>query len=143
MFENDQYFTMPWDTAHWLDRVMEKLREKGQSTSYFKRIIKRTNRFHTMFSIGKGRSEYMQLAESEGVKAMETVTFATTRFFNSAFRQFEMVHKNYVQLVDAYMKFREDEDDDCDETKYEVMKFFLYLFLWLPYCTLKKTCLNF
>ena len=119
--DNDPYFSLPWDTAHWMDRVMEKLREKSGSASYFKRLIKRSNRLYTMFGHGRGHVEYVELAKSEGRKAMETVTFATTRFFSSAFKQWERIRSNYPQLMRAYTSFREDENDDCDETKYEVI----------------------
>lgn len=121
--KDDEYFSMPWDTAHWLDRVMEKIRERSESSAFFKRLIKRSNRFHTMFGYGKGRIEYSNLAKLDGFYVMETVNFATTRFFSSAFRQWEMIFKNYEHLTNAFIKFREDEDDDCDETKFEVNEY--------------------
>lgn len=118
---DDPFFSLPWDTAHWMDRVMEKLRERSDSADFFKRLIKRSNRLYTMFGHGRGHVEYVELARSEGKKATETVTFATTRFFSSAFKQWERIRSNYSQLMQAYISYRENEQDDCDETKYEVI----------------------
>jgi len=119
--EDDPYFSLPWDTVHWMDRVMEKLREKTDCSSFFKRLIKRSNRLHTMVGHGRGHVEYVELAKLEGKKATETLTFATTRFFSSAFKQWERIYQNYTELMNAFASYREDEFDDCDETKYEVI----------------------
>ena len=94
------------------------LREKSDASSFFKRLIKRSNRFSTMFGHGRGRVEYVDYAKSMGEKATETVSFATTRFFSSAFTQWKKVHNNFPSLIKAYKKFRET-DDDCEETKFE------------------------
>ena len=73
-----------------------------------------------MFGFGKGRIEYANLAKLDGFRVMSTCNFATTRFFSSAFKQWEMIYKNYHHLINAFIKFREDENDDCEETKFEV-----------------------
>ena len=42
--ESDPFFLLPWDVAHWIDRVMEKIREKDEATSvFFKRTIKQAS----------------------------------------------------------------------------------------------------
>ena len=117
---------MPWDTAHWLDRVMEKMREKTASSAFLKRLIKRSNRLHTMFGIGRGFAEYTEYSKKSGFeKPRVTVTFATTRFFSSAITQWKRILDNYKQLLSSYIEYREDLEDDCDETKFEVRKSFL------------------
>ena len=60
--ESDPFFLLPWDVAHWIDRVMEKIREKDEATSvFFKRIIKRSNKLHTMFCHGRGQQNTLVL----------------------------------------------------------------------------------
>ena len=57
-----------------------------------------------------------------GVKVCETKTFATTRFFSSSYSQWESIYKCYSSLMEAFVKFRENQHDDCEETKYEVIR---------------------
>ena len=117
----DPFFLTPCDVSHWMDLAMEALRTKSnQSSSFLSRLIKRSNRLHTMFSRGRGHSEYKGLASSLGLRAMETVTFATTRFFSSAFEQWDKIYKSYRALMEVFMQCRENEDDDCEQAKYEV-----------------------
>ena len=71
-----------------------------------------------MFGHGKGHREYMGLANSLGLKANGTVTFATTRFFSSAYEQWEKVYACYESLI-TYTTFRETDDNE-EETKYEI-----------------------
>jgi Ran GTPase-activating protein (RanGAP) involved in mRNA processing and transport len=54
------------------------------------------------------------------LKALETVTYTTTRFSSSAFEQWEKIYKSHPALIQAYIKNREDQDDECEETKYQV-----------------------
>ena len=78
-----------------------------------------------MFGHGKGHMKYVGFAESKGIKMRETVTFATTRFFSSSYKQWESVYKSNLTLMEAFMKFQEDDEDECEETKYEVnVKFY-------------------
>ena len=86
--EADAYFLTAWDVSHWMDLAMVQLREETCSP-FMKRVIKRANRFHTMFAYGRGHIEYKGLASSLGLKALETVTFSTTRFFSSSYEQWE------------------------------------------------------
>ena len=86
---------MSWDVAHWFDLVMVFLREEASSSEFLKRFIKRSNRFHTMFGHGRGHAEYKELADSMGLKALETVTFATTRLFSLSYKQWEKIYTNY------------------------------------------------
>lgn len=73
--------------SHWLDLVMVFLSEEATSSQFLKRLVKRSNCFHTMFGSGKGHIEYKGLAASLGLKALDTVTFATTRFTSSSYEQ--------------------------------------------------------
>ena len=99
---------MPWDPSHWLDILMEYAREKDVVASAFlMRLVQRSNKLYKMFGHGKGHREYMGLANSLGLKATETVTFATTRFFISAYEQWEKVYACYESLITAYTTFRE------------------------------------
>jgi len=82
---DDPYFLLVWDAAHWVDRVMESIREKDSTTTFFKRLVKRSNRLYTMFSHGRGHVEYVGLAKQRGVKSFEISTFSTTRFFSFAY----------------------------------------------------------
>ena len=121
---HDPYFLLPWDVANWIDRVMEKLREKNDDASpFFKRLIKRSNKLNTMFGHGKGHLEYVGLGKRLGKKSLEIGSFATTRFFSSAYEQWERIIESYPALIDAYISFREQTADECDETKYEVIFF--------------------
>ena len=47
---HDPFFLTPWDTAYWIDRVMERLRDKSK---FVKRLIKRANKLYVMFGHGK------------------------------------------------------------------------------------------
>ena len=94
---------MSWDVAHWFDLVMVFLREEASSSEFLKRFIKRGKRFHTMFGYGRGHAEYKELADSLGLKAHETVTFATTRFFSSSYKQLEKIYNSYSALIKAFI----------------------------------------
>ena len=100
---------------------MGDLGEKDTSSSSFmKRLIKRANKFHTMFQRGRGHAEYQGLASSLGLKALETVTFSTTRFFSSSYEQWQKIYISYKALVESFKGYREDKDDEEEETKYQV-----------------------
>ncbi len=118
---SDNFFLTPWDVSHWLDLAMSDLREDSSSAaSLIKRLIKRANRFHSMFSRGRGHLEYTGLSDAKGLKALETVTFSTTRFFSSSFDQWKKIYNSYKALIETYRTCREDEEDEEDETKYQV-----------------------
>ena len=116
----DPFFLTPWDVSHWMDLVMVKLRENDASSAFFKRLIKRSNRLHTMFGSGRGHLEYKGLAASLKLKALETVTFATTRFFSSSYEQWDKIYSSYKALMEAFRRCRENENDEDEETKYQV-----------------------
>lgn len=117
--ELDAFFLTSWDVSHWMDLAMVKLREETCS-AFMKRLIKRANRFHTMFAYGRGHVEYKGLASSLGLKALETVTFSTTRFFSSAYEQWEKIYLSYKALVESFRRSRENAGDEEEETKYQV-----------------------
>lgn len=74
-----------------------------------------------MFGLGRGFAELKEHSKTSGFdKPQVTVTFATTRFFSSAITQWKRILGNYKQLLSTYIQYREDTDDDCDETKFEV-----------------------
>ena len=99
---------------------MVYLREKDSTSLFMKRLIKRANKMHTMFSRGRGHSEYKGLASSLGLKALETMKFSTTRFFSSSYEQWEKIYISYKALIQTFMNFRENQDDEEEETKYQV-----------------------
>lgn len=99
---------------------MVELREQSESSEFIKLLIKRSNRLHTMFGRGRGHAEYKGFAKILGLKALETVTYATTRFTSSAFDQWEKIYVSYKALVTSFIQNREDEEDECEETKYQV-----------------------
>ena len=111
---------MSWDVAHWMDLVMVFLREKATSSKFLKLLIKRSNRFHSMFGHGRGHAEYKELAKTLDLKALNTVTFATTRFTSSSFNQWEKIYDSYPALIQAFIQFRENSLDENEETKYQV-----------------------
>ena len=82
--EIDNFFFLPWDVSHWMDLVLVDVRENSDSSEFLKTLIKRSNRFHKMYARGLGHVEYIGLAKSPGLKYLETVTYATTRFSSSA-----------------------------------------------------------
>ena len=116
----DPYFLLPWDVSHWMDLAMVELREHSESSEFIKMLIKRSNRMHTMFGRGRGHAEYKGFAKILGLKALETVTYATTRFTSSSFEQWEKIYASYEAMVKSFIQNREDEDDECEETKYQV-----------------------
>ena len=73
-----------------------------------------------MFSHCRDHSEYKGLASSLGLKALETMTFSTTRFFSSSYEQWEKIYISYKALMQTFMNFRENQDDEEEETKYQV-----------------------
>ena len=117
---SDPYFFLPWDASHWLDLAMIELREESEASGMLKRLIKRSNRFHAMFARGRGHVEYKGLAESLNFKARETVTFATTRFTSSAYDQWTKIYCSYKALITAYCQTRQEEDNENDETRYQI-----------------------
>lgn len=104
-----------------MDLARIRLRE-GTCSLFMKRLIKRANRFHTMFVHGRGHIEYKGLASSLGLKALETVTFSTTRFFSSSYEQWEKIYLSYKALVESFRRSRENDDDEEEETKYQVSR---------------------
>ena len=99
---------------------MSDLCEDSSSASWLIWLIKRANRFHSMFSRGRGHLEYTGLSDAMGLRALEMVTFSTTRFFSSSFEQWKKIYSNYKALIETYRTCREDEEDEEDETKYQV-----------------------
>lgn len=75
---------------------------------------------HTMFGRGRGHAEYKGFAKILGLKALETVTYATTRFTSSSFEQWEKIYDSYEAMIKSFIQNREDKDDECEETKYQV-----------------------
>lgn len=126
--ELDPFFLTSWDVSHWIDLAMEKLRTKKLSAEFLKRLILRSNKLYTMFGHGRGHSEYKGLAASLHLHGLETVTYATTRFFSSSFEQWDKIYKSYKALMLAFIKYREDMDDDCEEIKFQasIKSFFSY-----------------
>ena len=59
----DAHFLLPWDASHWINLVMVKLREDSGSPSFLKRLIKCSNKLHTMYNRGRGHVEYVGLAK--------------------------------------------------------------------------------
>ena len=117
---SDPYFLVPWDASHWLDLAIVELRENSPSSSFRKLLIKRSSRLHTMFGSGRGHAEYKGFAKIYGLKALETVTYATTRFSSSAFEQWEKIYASYSALIKAFIQNREHTEDECEETKFQV-----------------------
>ena len=116
----DPFFLTPWDASHWMDLVMVEMREENVCSAFLKRLIKRSNKLHTMFARGRGHVEYKGLATSLNLKALETVTFATTRFFSSSYEQWDKIYTSYKALMEAFRRCRENEEDEEEETKYQV-----------------------
>lgn len=110
---------------------MEKLRESEETTSgFFKRLVKRSNKFHQMFGHRKGHQEYFSVGKEFDAKALEIGNFSTTRFFSSAFEQWKRIIECYPTLIQAYVVYRETKDD-CDQTKYEVcFQYLLFTYLF-------------
>ncbi len=75
---------------------------------------------HTMFGRGRGHAEYKGFAKILGLKALETVTHATTRFKSSSFEQWEKIYASYEAMIKAFIQNRQDDNDECEETKYQV-----------------------
>ncbi|XP_046862665.1 uncharacterized protein LOC124456224 [Xenia sp. Carnegie-2017] len=63
---------------------------------------------------------YKTYSKSQGLKGLETVTYATTGFSSSAFDQWKKIYNSYPALVTAYSANREDKKDDCEETKHQL-----------------------
>ena len=116
----DPFFLTTWDVSHWVNLVMEKLRENDLSAAFLKRLIQRSNKLHVMFGRGRGFAEYKGVAASLNLKALHTVTFSTTQFFSSSYEQWDKIYCSYKALIEAFMRCREKEDDEEEETKYQV-----------------------
>ena len=103
-----------------MDLVMVNLRERSESSDFLKLLIKRSNSFNSMFGRGRGYVEYVGLEKHLGLKAMETVNYATTRFSSSSFEQWDKIYSSYLALIVAFIENRQDVGDDCKETRYQV-----------------------
>jgi hypothetical protein len=73
-----------------------------------------------MFGHGRGHAECEGLAASLNLKVLYTVTFATTRFLSSSYEQWDKIYRSYKALIEAFRRCRENEDDEEEETKYQV-----------------------
>ncbi len=118
--EIDNFFFLLWDVSHWMDLVLVDVRENSDSSEFLKTLIKRSNRFHKMYARGLGHVEYIGLAKSLGLKSLETVTYATTRFSSSAYEQWDKIYRSYPALTTAFIAMRENSEDDCEEVKYQI-----------------------
>ena len=102
----DPFFLTTWDVSHWVDLIMGKLREDAASAAFLKRLIKRSNKLHVMFGRGRRHAEYKDLAASLNLKALHTVTFATTRFFSSSYEQWDKICHSYKALIEVFRRCR-------------------------------------
>ena len=116
-YPSDPYFLTTSDVSHWVDLVMQQLREEDVSSAFLKRLIKRSNKLNVMFGRGRGYAQYKGLAAS---LKLDSVTFATTRFFSSSYEQWDKICRSYKALIEAFKKCRENQDDEEEETKYQV-----------------------
>ena len=115
--EADKFFVVPWDGAHWMDLCMGDIREKEENGEILRRLVKRINKFHTMFGRGRGFAEYKGLTEELKLSSSSTAAYSTTRFASSAFENFQKVYKNYEGLAKTYERMRETIDEE-EETRY-------------------------
>ena len=114
-----QAFFFVVHTAHWMDPCMVDVRENEESGEFLRRFIKRANKFNSMFGRDKGHAEYVGFAEENTLKPHVTKVYATRRFANSSFSQFESIYESYEALCKAFSKMRE-KDDEEEEMKYMV-----------------------
>ena len=98
---------------------MVKLGADSESSSFLKRLIKRSNKLHTMYNRGRGHVGYVGLAKRLGLKVLETVTFTTTRFTSLFYDQWQKIYCSYKVLITAFMGIRENVEDE-EEAKYQV-----------------------
>ena len=87
-----------------------------------------------MFGSGRGHMEYKGLAASLGLKALETVTFATTRFTSSSYQQWEKIYESYQALIQAFIQHRKNPSDEEEETKYQARIYDAYIVLLILPC---------
>ena len=73
-----------------------------------------------MYNRDRGHVEYVGLAKRLGLKALETVTFATTRFTSSSYDQWQKIYSSYKALITAFTEIRENMEDEEEEAKYQV-----------------------
>ena len=73
-----------------------------------------------MFARGHGHVEYKGLAAYLKLKALETITFATTRFFSYLYEEWDKIYISYKALMEAFRRCRGNEVDEEEETKYQV-----------------------
>lgn len=99
---------------------MIELKESRSSAAFLTHFIDRSNKFHKMFSRGRGHADYMELAKVLRAKAKETVNFSTTRFSRSSYEQWEKIYESYTAFINAFSKYPEDPNDECDQIKYLV-----------------------
>ena len=116
---HDIFFVIPWDTARWMDLWMVDIHENEESGEFLRQLIKRANKFNSMFGRGKVHSEYVGFAKENTLKAHVTKVYATTRFASSSFSQFESIYESYEALCKAFSKMRETDDEE-EEMKYVV-----------------------
>ena len=55
--EHENFFIVAWDTAQWIDCGFNDIREK-EAGSVLRRLIRRCNKFQSMFARGRGYAEY-------------------------------------------------------------------------------------
>ncbi len=73
-----------------------------------------------MYNRGRSHVEYVGLAKHLESKALETVTFAMTRFTSSSYNQLQKIYCSYKALITAFIEIRENVEDEEEEAKYQV-----------------------
>ncbi len=73
-----------------------------------------------MYNRSRSHVEYVGLAKRLGSKALETVTFAMTRFTSSSYHQLQKIYCSYKALITAFIEIRENVEDEEEEAKYQV-----------------------
>ena len=85
---------------------MVEMREKDASGQFLQRIVKRGNKFHHMFGIGRGYDEYHGYTNEHQLPSAKTSNFSTKRFASRSFESFEKIYKDYEGLIRTFNNFR-------------------------------------
>ena len=117
--EHENFFIVAWDIAHWIDCGFNDIREKEEAGSVLRRLIRRCNKFQSMFARGRGYAEYHGYTLEQDLRAKVTRAYSTTRFTSSAFNQFLSIYSTYEGLAKSFNEMRET-DYECEEMRYMI-----------------------
>lgn len=115
----NQFNFIMWDAGHFLDLAVKNL----NSSPFMKRLLRRTQLFHTKLGYGKMHQIAATIGTSRGLKTLRTSSASQTRFATSQVNSMERIIKCFPQYIEALYEYggmKRSSDEEYDEEEYMV-----------------------